>query len=293
MPPHRLALALAVGCLAVVAGLGACALAPEGPASEISELAVASLGLEIFLALAALAGGLLSRRSLAARLGLGPSRVPGACLALLVLGTLGVSHGLDGLLELSGLRERSALAEFDAALAGAGQGAFWLALLGIGLAPGVGEELLCRGLVQKGIEPALGPGRAVVAAALVFGILHGDVIHGASAAILGLYLGTVAVLAGSVRAAILCHTVNNLVAVATAARLPEARIPGLGSALVGLAVAAACLWAVQRRRSSAAWRAGGPGRPAPDGRTAPAGAPPPPTTRPTIGLQPRAGSDDP
>ena len=120
MPPHRLALALAVGCLAVVAGLGTCALAPEGSASEISELAVASLGVEVFLALVALAGGLLSRRSLAARLGLEPSRISCACLALLVLGTLGVSHGLDGLLELSGLRERSALADFDEALAGAG-----------------------------------------------------------------------------------------------------------------------------------------------------------------------------
>jgi membrane protease YdiL (CAAX protease family) len=163
--------------------------------------------------------------------------------------------------------------------------------LGIGLAPGVGEELLCRGLLQKGIEPALGPGRAVVAAALVFGILHGDPIHGASAAILGLYLGTVVVLAGSVRAAILCHTVNNLVAVTTAARLPEAHIPGLASALTGLAVAAGCLWAAQRCRGGRARGAGGPGQPAPDGG-APAGESPPPTARPAIGLQPKAGSDD-
>ena len=106
----------------------------------------------------------------------------------------------------------------------------------------------------------MGPGRAVVVAALVFGILHGDPIHGASAAILGLYLGTVVVLAGSVRAAILCHTVNNLVAVTTAARLPEIPVPELASALIGLAVAAGCLWAVQRRRSGGA---GGAVDPAP------------------------------
>ncbi len=256
MPRHRLALACAVGYLAVVAGLGTCEFAPDlvpkESASRLSELAVNSLGLQIFFALAALAGGLLSRRSLVARLGLGPTRISGSCLALLVLGTLGVSHGLDGLLQLSGLRQQSALAEFDAALAGAGGKAFWLALLGIGLAPGVGEELLCRGLVQKGIETTLGPGRAVVVAALVFGILHGDPIHGALAAILGLYLGTVAVLAGSVRAAILCHAANNLMAVTTAACLPEAYNPGLASAFAGLAVAAACLWAVQRRRPSGA-----------------------------------------
>jgi membrane protease YdiL (CAAX protease family) len=281
MPPQRLVLAFSVGCLAVVAGLGTCALAPEGSPSAISELAVTSLGLEIFLALAALAGGLISRRSLSARLGLGPSLVPGSSLALLVLGTLGVSHGLDGLLDLSGLRERSALVEFDAALAGAEGKAFWLALLGIGLAPGVGEELLCRGLVQKGIEPLLGPARAVVLAALVFGALHADPIHGASAAVLGLYLGTVVVLTGSLRAAILCHAVNNLVAVTTAARLPEAHIPGVASAAAGFAVAAGCLWAVQRRRRGLQGAAGAPE------------AGPPPTARGTNGLQPEAGSDDP
>ncbi len=122
-------------------------------------------------------------------------------------------------------------------------------------------------------------------------MLHGDPVHGASAAILGLYLGTVVVLAGSVRAAILCHTVNNLVAVTTAARLPEIPTPGLASSLAGLAVAAGCLWAVQRRRGGA-WGAGDPRQPAPDDRAAPAGKPPP-TARRTIGLQPKAGSDDP
>jgi len=292
MPPQRLALACAVGCLAVVAGLGTCSLAPGGSGSAVVELAVTSLGLEIFLALAALAGGLLSRRPLTARMGLGPSRLTGSCLSLLVLGALGLSHGLDTFLDLSGLRERSALAELAATLAGARGRAFWLALLGVGLAPGVGEELLCRGLVQKGIEPALGPTWAIVVAALVFGILHGDPIQGAAAAILGLYFGTVVVLAGSVRAAILCHAVNNLVAVATAARLPEAHIPGLASALTGFAVAAGCLWAVQRRRRGRAWGEGSSSRTGPDGRAAPQGDPSPPA-RGTIGLQPRVGSDDP
>jgi len=274
MQPHRLALAITVGCVCVVAGVGTCALAPEGSANETSRLALSSLRLEVTLALAALAGGLLSRRSLAARLGLGPSRIPGSCLALLVLGTLAARHGLDGLLDLSGLRERSALGGLEAVLAQADGRALWLALLGIGLAPGIGEELLCRGLVQRGLEPALGPAPAVVVAALFFGALHGDPVHGAAAALLGLYLGTVLVLAGSLQAAILCHTLNNLVAVTTAARLPEAHIPGLARAIAGFAVAAACLWAVRRRRGVRAWGSG-------------AGS------RPTIGLQPKAGSDDP
>ena len=118
-------------------------------------------------------------------------------------------------------------------------------------------------------------------------------VIGNTSVALALLAASVVVLAGSVRAAILCHAVNNLVAVTTAARLPEVHTPGLASALAGFAVAASCLWAVQRRRSSGAWGAGGPGQPAPGDRAATAGEPPAPTARRTIGLQPKAGSDDP
>ena len=36
------------------------------------------------------------------------------------------------------------------------------------------EELLCRGLVQRGLQPLLGPVAAVSIAALLFGALHGN-----------------------------------------------------------------------------------------------------------------------
>jgi membrane protease YdiL (CAAX protease family) len=163
-------------------------------------------------------------------------------LALLVLGTIALSHALDALIELARLGDSGSLAELEAAMAGVDGRAFWLALLGLGLAPGIAEELLCRGLVQRGLVPSLGAPAAVALSALLFGALHADPVHAVFAAVLGLYLGILSHVAGSVRPAIACHAVNNLCAVMTSAfpwspSIPPALSIGLGGgfALVVLA----------------------------------------------------------
>lgn len=248
---------IALCALGAVLGLETCNRASPAAAGDAAALGVASLGLELFLACVAIGGALALRGPMRARLGLGPGRLPARGLALLVVGTLALSQALDGVLELTGLRGRSALAELELALAGASGTGLALALVGVGLAPGVGEELLCRGLLQRGLQTRLGAAPAILIAALVFGALHLEPVHAVFATFLGLWLGAVALLAGSVRAPILCHAVNNLVAVGLAARLPELIRPGVGSIAGGLALAAACLLAA---RSSA---------PAPPGPPAP------------------------
>jgi membrane protease YdiL (CAAX protease family) len=238
--------------LGAVLGLETCQRATPAAADDAAALGVASLGLELFLACLAIGGALASRRPLRTRLGLGPGRLPTRSLALLVVGTLALSQALDGVLELTGLRERSALADLEVVLAGASGPGLALALLGVGLAPGVCEELLCRGLLQRGLETRLGAAPAVVIAALVFGALHLEPVHAVFATFLGLWLGATALLAGSVRAPILCHAVNNLVAVGLAARLPDLIRPGVGSVAGGLAVAGACLLAARRSAPASA-----------------------------------------
>jgi membrane protease YdiL (CAAX protease family) len=265
MSPRRLVLATALALLALAAAVAS--LGAYAPDAGIGPLAVASLWLELALALLALAGGALSARPLGQRLGLWAGRLPAGDLALLVLGTAGMSHGVDGVLELSGLREKSSLAELEQLLAGARGPVLALAFLGIGIAPGIAEELLCRGLVQRGLEPLLGSVRAVAVAALLFGALHLDPVHAAGAACLGLYLGATAALADSVRASMLCHTANNLLAVAAGAYLPPGALIGTAGSAVGFAVAGGCLWRVWRRAGAAA--------------------------RPSPALQSRRGSDDP
>jgi len=227
-------------------GLGTCNLAAPGAVDPAASLGIASLGLELFLTCLALGIALRSAAPLRMRLGLGRGRLPASAVALTTVGTLGLSQALDGVLALLNLRETSSLASFDAALAGASGWPLAFALVGVGLAPGIGEEILCRGLVQRGLQPRVGPAFAVGIGALVFGVLHLEPVHAVFASALGLYLGLIALLAGSTRPAILAHAVNNVAAVLAAARFPDLIPPSVGAVAAGLAVAAACLLAARR-----------------------------------------------
>jgi hypothetical protein len=233
--------ALVIAALAASAGASTCALAPEAAPDRASEIAIHGLGVELFLGLLALAGAALSARPPRERLGLVASRLGVAQVGLLALGTVALSHALDAVIDVCGLAGRGALAELEASLAGIRGGTLALALLGIGLAPGIAEELLCRGWLQRGLVPRIGARAAVPAAALCFGALHVDPVHAAFAALLGLYLGTLCHVAGSVRPAIACHATNNLCAVLAAAWLPDPGIPPALSIVAGGGFALAAL----------------------------------------------------
>ena len=79
-------------------------------------------------------------------------------------------------------------------------------------------------------------------AALCFGALHVDPVHGGFAVLLGLYFGVAARRADSIRVAIVCHASNNLLAVYFAAWWPELRPAGPVGIGVAAAIALACLW---------------------------------------------------
>jgi membrane protease YdiL (CAAX protease family) len=247
MVRRRGAQALLLLLLGAITGLATCSALPSPGGSLAERFAIDSLGLEIFLAGFAFAGASLSRAPLRTRLGLGPSRISARMLATLVVGTVGVSHGLDGVIELLELRAKSSLANFEFTLAGARGSALAMALVGIGLAPAFAEELLCRGLVQRGLLSRLRPIVAIPLAAAFFGALHVDPVHAIFASLLGLYLGVVAFLAGSTWAAITCHAANNLLAVAVAACWPASELADPISTTLGFVLAAACLWVVDRR----------------------------------------------
>jgi membrane protease YdiL (CAAX protease family) len=240
-------MALLIAALAASAGASTCALAPDAAHSRADEMAIQGLGFELFLGLLALAGAALSAAPVSERLGLRKGRLPAGLLVLLALGTVALSHALDVVIDLAQLGEQGTLAELESALTEIRGRSFWLALLGLGLAPGVAEELMCRGLVQRGLVPRLGAPAAVVLASLFFGALHVDPVHAAFAAILGLYLGILCHLAGSVWAAITCHAANNLCAVLMSAFVPDLEIPPAASLGLGGGFALAALAWVWRR----------------------------------------------
>ncbi len=243
-------MALLIATLAASAGASTCALAPEAAGNPAEEMAIQGLGFELFLGLMALAGAALSAAPVSERLGLGKGRLSAGLLVLLALGTVALSHALDAVVDLTQLGKHGALAELEAALAGIRGRPFWLALFGLGLAPGVAEELLCRGLVQRGLLPRLGAPTAVVLATLFFGALHVDPVHAAFAAVLGVYLGILCHLAGSVWAAIVCHSANNLCAVLMSAFVSDLEIPAAASIGLGGGFALAALAWVWRKLGS-------------------------------------------
>lgn len=250
MGSRRVPLAIALAAVAVASGAVTCGLLSSGDQSELETMAGHGLGFEIFLGILAFAGAALSPGSAWERLGLRPGRLSAGQTVLLVLGTLGASLALDGLLDLTGLKEQGSLGEFTRLIAGIRGRALLLSLLAFGLAPGISEELLCRGLLQRGLVRRLGAPVGILLASAIFGALHVDPIHAASAVALGLYLGIASHLAGGIRASIACHIVNNLVALGTGTFLPGADAGGLPAIGAGGGTALVALWLVWRLAGS-------------------------------------------
>jgi len=204
---------------------------------------------------AAIGGAAVARSApLRDRLGLAPSTLSPGSFIVLLLGFVIFSHGLHQLLGVLQLRDAGALARIDGAVAAAAQGpSLLLAVVAFGLAPGLGEELLFRGLIQRALARRFAAGIAIGVASGLFALAHGDRIHSSAAFPLGLYLGLVAHLGRSVKPAIACHVANNclgLVALASGASLWVSG--GLGSALASLGLGVALVIGVSWRQGCTA-----------------------------------------
>ncbi|NQZ96030.1 MAG: CPBP family intramembrane metalloprotease [Myxococcales bacterium] len=222
--------------LAIGLGIATCGLVAPRASDPLEALVVSAVGFEVLFAMLAFAGA-AQHPSPVRRLGLQPGRMSAGWVVAAAIGTIGLSQALDWTLEWLGVREQSVLADLDDMLRGANGRALWFSVVGLGLIPAFGEELLCRGLLQRGLAERYGALLAVVASAAFFGALHLEWIQGGSAFVLGLYIGTVAHLAGSIRPAIACHAANNLVAVGVGS-LDFAGFTGFGAVGTSLATAA-------------------------------------------------------
>ncbi len=82
--------------------------------------------------------------------------------------------------------------------------------LALSIGPALSEELAFRGLILQGLRSRLGAGVSLVLTALLFGVIHLDLVQGLGAFFTGLYLGYLTVRSGSIYPAIIAHGVNNL-----------------------------------------------------------------------------------
>jgi len=144
----------------------------------------------------------------------------GSHLALAVAGMLVLSHGMSLILIATGARESSVLARVDELLARASGTESVEAVLAMALAPALAEEIFFRGALLSVLSQRLSPGWSLLLSSLLFGLLHLDPAQGGAAAVLGLYLGALTLRTGSIHAAILCHGLNNLMAVLAALWAP-------------------------------------------------------------------------
>jgi membrane protease YdiL (CAAX protease family) len=178
---------------------------------DVRTLARAGGQTALGLLVIALGGAALTRGPIEETLRVGPTRPRASVLEWTswVLGLLALSVAVDLALDGLGLREGSRLAELESALATLSGGDVVVGLAGIALAPAIAEEIVFRGLVLGVLLARLPAWAAVTLAALIFGAAHFDLAHGAAAAVLGVYLGAMALAAGSVRPGVLAHAVNN------------------------------------------------------------------------------------
>ena len=89
-----------------------------------------------------------------------------------------------------------------------------LRLLLIGVVPGICEELLFRGVLQRSLLKRFPPGKAILISATVFGLFHLSPARFVSSAFIGLLLGLLSYRYQSLWPAILVHSLNNCSAIA-------------------------------------------------------------------------------
>ncbi|MBW2312955.1 MAG: CPBP family intramembrane metalloprotease [Deltaproteobacteria bacterium] len=217
----------------------------------------------------AFAGASLASEPYPTRLGWVPSHLSPAILLGLVFGMLTLSQLAEWVISLAGYQEVGNLPQFRHALRGATGAELAMAVVGIGFLPGFTEEIALRGFVQRGLQPRVGAVAAVGITSLLFGALHGEPVHAAGALALGLYLGTIVALCGSIRPAVLCHVVNNVVATLGAA-LPIAPL-ALAAAALGAVLGPWALWRMALQARAAHPPLGG--SPEPDAPPSPLEAP--------------------
>jgi membrane protease YdiL (CAAX protease family) len=184
------------------------------------------------------------------RLRLLPGWETGAVLAVMALGLLALGQALDSLTTVLGLGDRGSLGLIRKVLHGAGGPDLFGAVLVLGLAAGASEEIFFRGFMQSRLREHWTPAAAVLASSGAFAALHLDVsaVHMLLALALGIYLGFVVEISGSVLPAIVCHVVNNTVyTLQTALGVAVVgREANLAAAALGAALFVGCVWWIRR-----------------------------------------------
>lgn len=110
------------------------------------------------------------------------------------------------------------------------------------------EELFFRGAMQNSLLERIKPAWTIVIVAVVFSLMHGDVLDFVPRVLLGLVFGYVAWKTGTLAITILLHTLNNTIAIiGTNNSISELELIGTGDTwFLSVAGAAILIWALSK-----------------------------------------------
>jgi sodium transport system permease protein len=131
---------------------------------------------------------------------------------------------------------------------------YWVLLPALTILPGVCEEIAFRGVLLQSLRRFYSPWKAVLIVGLTFGFFHVSLFRLFPTAFLGLLLGAVTVLSGSILPAMVWHGLNNGIATGAAhfGIALDVLSPGLYAAAV--AILALSFWILWRVGPSASPR---------------------------------------
>jgi membrane protease YdiL (CAAX protease family) len=179
-------------------------------------LASAAVSEGSFLAVAIVTATLLER-NVVKGLRLGPTRARPLGYLAAVVGTAGLSVATGSAADLLRMRSETGTMEMIAAsLTQATPVILVLAILMIGVGPGIAEEAFFRGLMQTRLAARLGRWPAILVTAACFGLIHLDRVQSPLAFVLGIFLGWSAETLGGIRPSMVAHAVNNAIFVTAA-----------------------------------------------------------------------------
>ncbi len=198
-----------------------------------------------------LLAGVLSDAGARARLRLGPSRRWFATGLVATSQLVGFGMMASQVATLLGMSEQGSLPMLRRAFAHLTLPLAVLAVLIVGVGAGVAEEMFFRGYLLTRLEQRVRPWLANAAVAMAFALAHFDVVHSTFALLVGFAQGWTSRRSGSIRPAMVAHTVNNIIgvvgmAVADSTRPEPFSAPELAGGALLMLVGTAGVWRLTR-----------------------------------------------
>lgn len=231
---------------------------------------------QLMLLLTATCAALLSPVPFSRRLRLNPSSLSYVGYFIVPVGALAISFLFGALVSLLGIQVTGPLKLLGESFRHLTPLELIAAVLIVGIGPGFAEEFLFRGYTQTRLVQRWGRWIGITITALLFGIMHMDLLQGTFVIGFGFYVGYLVEKCGSIRPGMVCHAFNNSVQVILArfATGSDEQTPRSGAAILALialcVLVSAIIYIRFRVRPAAESDIGFPGLPAPQPQPVPA-----------------------